>query len=51
MATAGQVRLSQECYGFVNDRYTADESEPVKVKGKSGEYKTMLVTGKKPGNF
>jgi adenylate cyclase len=51
LALAGQVRLSEQCHGIVSDRYTADETEPVSVKGKSGQYKTYLVTGKKPGNF
>ena len=49
LASAGQVRISEECYKIVDDRFKADEMDPVKVKGKSGEYKTFLVTEKKPG--
>ena len=49
LAAAGQVKISEETYRLVDDRFKADEMEPVKVKGKSGEYKTFLVTEKKPG--
>lgn len=49
LAAAGQLKLSEETYKNVSAYFTADEMEPVKVKGKSGEYKTFLVTGKKPG--
>ena len=49
LAVSGQVRISEECYKNVDDAFKADELEPVKVKGKSGEYKTYLVTEKIPG--
>lgn len=49
LAGAGQVKISEETYRLVDDRFKADEMDPVKVKGKSGEYKTFLVTEKKPG--
>ena len=49
LAAAGQLKLSEETFKNVSAYFTADEQEPVKVKGKSGEYKTFLVTGKKPG--
>ena len=50
LASAGQVRISEECFKLVDDRFKADEMDPVKVKGKSGEYKTYLVTEKLPGS-
>ena len=49
LAAAGQLKISEECYKHVDDRFKAQEMEPVKVKGKSGEYKTYLVTEKLPG--
>lgn len=50
LAAAGQTKLSEETYKNVSAYFNADEQEPVKVKGKSGEYKTFLVTGKKSGS-
>jgi class 3 adenylate cyclase len=50
LASAGQVRISEQAYKLGDDRSKADEMDPVKVKGKSGEYKTYLVTEKLPGS-
>jgi class 3 adenylate cyclase len=49
LAAAGQLRVSEECFKNVEGYFKGDEMEPVKVKGKSGEYKTYLITEKKPG--
>jgi len=51
LAQRGQVRASEECFNIVDGYFTADKTDPVKVKGKSGEYSTFLLTGKKPGIF
>jgi class 3 adenylate cyclase len=49
LAQRGQVRASEEVYKIVESYYSADKMEPVKVKGKTGEYSTYLLTGKKAG--
>lgn len=49
LAQKGQVRASEEVFKIVESYYSADKMEPVKVKGKTGEYSTYLLTGKKAG--
>ena len=49
LASAGQVKISEESNKLVEGYFKTEEMDLVKVKGKSGEYKTFLVTEKMPG--